>query len=46
MLQGHDNIEMDTTTLKWTRHVDTWQILKNTHDTCARHVSDTLQTPW
>ena len=27
----------DTTTLKWTRHVDTWQILKNTHDTCVRH---------
>ena len=35
----------ETTTLKWTRHVDTGQILKNTEDTrdtCVRHVSDTI----
>jgi len=25
---------MDTAMLKWTRHVNTWQILKNTHDKC------------
>jgi len=30
----------DTVALKWTRHVDTWQILKNTYDTCVGHVSD------
>ena len=26
----------DTTMLKWTRYVNTWQILKNTHGTCVR----------
>jgi len=31
----------DMATLKWTRHVDTWQILKNTHDTCVRYISNT-----
>ena len=34
----------DTATLKWTRYADTWQILKNTHDTVSDthvgHVSD------
>ena len=28
----------DTAILKWTRHMDTWQILKHTHDTRVRHV--------
>ena len=37
----HHNLDlccMDTATLKWTRHADTWKILKNTHDTCVGHV--------
>jgi len=37
MLHGHGNIEMN-------RHVDTWDILKNMHDTCPTHVSDTFRT--
>jgi len=31
----------DMAMLKWTRHVDIWQILKNTHNTCVGHVSNT-----
>jgi len=34
---------MDTATLKWTRHMNTLQILKNTHDTCVEHISDTTR---
>jgi len=29
--------------MKWTRHANTWRILKNTHDTCVWHVSDTTR---